>query len=65
MARKEITNEYGIKFYIEPNYDFGDDGIIRVVKGVFAGLIDGTCDLSGVFFEDEGAAVSAISTYGG
>lgn len=65
MQTTYITNAFGIRFYIEAARDFDDMGRNVEASGVYAGIIQGNCELSGVWFETREAALSAISTYGG
>lgn len=63
MTRIETQSPSGQAFYIEESKDFDNEGNMIVGRGFFAGIIQGDCDLSGVFFETIEEAKKAIGEY--
>ena len=62
---KYVTNAHGIKFYIEGASDVDDNGRFKRGKGWFAGLVKGSDELGGVWFETKDAALYAIRDWRG
>jgi hypothetical protein len=62
---KYFTNPRGIRFYVEEARDFDETGRNIKGRGFFAGLVQGNCDLGGVWFPTYEAAFSAGMNYGG
>lgn len=60
-----ITNQHGIKFYIENAMDWSEDGALVASNGVFAGLVCDGAELSGEWFHSRDAAMVAIQAWAG
>ena len=65
MDTHQITNVYGIKFYIEKSSDFDDAGRMVAGRGWYAGLVKGNDQLGGVFFDTREQALDAVDQYRG
>ena len=60
-----ITNQHGIRLYLEGSSDFTDLGHFTKGKGWFAGLVVGNDELSGVWFPTKDAAMTSIQAWRG